>query len=155
LEQQVRIYENQIQTMTKDNGRLVDEYEMKLSSQEKDHAQLQHVLRQLREQYEKENSTTKKFHQKCSAAIVNSSTDNVFCQSNNITDNNQPEETIKFASSANNSTHQFETSIHNDRESSSNLNGQRHMLTAEALVNASTIPVDRVFSELSKSQSEI
>lgn len=78
----------------------------------------------------------------------------MFCQSNNITDNNQPEETIKFASSANNSTHQFETSIHNDRESS-NLNGQRHILTTEALVNASTIPVDRVFSDLSKSHLEI
>lgn len=80
----------------------------------------------------------------------------MFCQSNNVTEHNvaQPEETIKFVSSANNSTNQFETSIQQDRES--NLNGQRNIiLTTDALVNTSTIPVDKILSDLSKSHMEI
>ena len=87
------------------------------------------------------------------SALINSSIDNMFCQSNNVTDNAHPEETIKFVSSANNSTNQFETSIHQERES--NLIGQRNILTTDALANTSTIPVDRILSDLSKSHLEI
>lgn len=118
---------------------------------DKEHYKVHSVLQQLREQYEKDINS-KKLPKKFSA-IVNSSIDNMFCQSNNITENPPPEETIKFASSANNSTHQFETSLQHDRES--NLNCQRNILTTEALGNASTIPVDRLFSDLSKSNLEI
>ena len=86
LEQQILIYETQIQTMSKEHTKVGDEYEKKISNLEKDHNQAHTVLRQLREQYEKENSASKKLPKKFSA-MINSSTDNMFCQSNNITDN--------------------------------------------------------------------
>ena len=37
LEQQILIYETQIQTMSKEQTKIVDEYEIKISNLEKDH----------------------------------------------------------------------------------------------------------------------